>query len=268
MDWSTRMEDAILKLRRGEEQFKTLLSKLETINVKNPIKLDFKQTESPSDTLEYALYVSYVPVIEKEVGILLGETVQSFRISLDYLAWTLVRKSGITLTEKQERYVAFPMGKDKADFATQVKKNNLSHLLSGQLTIIEKYQPYQNTTAGISIGYLQKLSNTDKHRIIVPVGIVPREFEAKLKPEGANILEIQKCYFDGQELSNDTTVLTIVMDGEPQKWNALMEFKASFAISNSIIEPPPSFALAPLDQVFEGIRQTCFEVISEFRYIS
>jgi hypothetical protein len=68
-------------------------------------------------------------------------------------------------------------------------------------------------------------------------------------------------------LSNGTIILTLVTDGEPEKWKALMELKASFAIPKSIIEPPPLFTLAPVDQVLEGIRQTCFDVISEFRYI-
>jgi hypothetical protein len=135
---------------------------------------------------------------------------------------------------------------------------------------MEKYQPYQNTTGGISMGYLRELSNADKHRIIVPVYASSKESEIKIKdkPVGANLLGVRRDYIDGEELKIGAKIFTLVMDGEPEKWGGLfMNIIGVYVLPHSIIKPPPLFTLAPVDQVIEGIRQTCFDVISEFRHI-
>lgn len=264
------LDDVIHKYERGEEQLKNFLAKLKDIEVKTPLECEFKRIESLPDTYEYGLFILNVPSIDKELGILLGETVQSFRISLDYLTWALYKANGEKLNEKQERKVAFPISQTKEAFESQIKQNHLSGFPPDQLTIIEKYQPYQNTTGGISMGYLQKISNTDKHKLILRVCVSPKESEIRFKdkPVGANLLGVKIDYIDGEELVSGAKVFTIIMDGEPEKWGSLsMQIKCVYVLPQSIIEPPPQLALAPIDQVVEGIRQTCFDVISEFRYV-
>ena len=256
------LNNAILKFSRGEKQLSELLSKLK--DDRNNCKLEFKRVESSPDIFEYAVYVSNVPMIDKEVGLLLGETIQSFRISLDYLAWALVEATGKKLNKKEEKKVAFPLADNISTFQKNTKLC-LPDVPQDQLAIIEKYQPYQTTKVGLTMGYLQKISNTDKHRIIVPVGIAPQEIDAKLKPKGAKILEDKKEPIDGQELSNGTKLLTLFTDGIPEKWNASIGLKVVFIVPRDIVKPPPSYDLAPLDQVFEGIRQTCFSLIYEFK---
>lgn len=258
------LDDAVLRLQRGEKQRDNLLAQLSDFLRANPLKLEFKLNPQ-SEAFEYSLYVIDVPEIGKDIGILLGEAIQSFRISLDYLTWALVEASGKKITESEERNVAFPMADTREWFERNVDKY-LPNIFREQLSIIERYQPYQNSELGYAIKYLKTLSNTDKHRIIVPVLVSPLGLEAKLRPVGAHILKLHKDYRDGQELRSGDKILTILMDGKPEKWQAKMELQAVPVVPHSMIEPPPQYALVTLEKVFEIIQQTCFAIISEFKY--
>src|SRR5690242_330242 len=112
------LDDVILKFQRGEKQLIQLQSEFKMIADKGQAKLDF-QRDNQASGFEYTVFVADVPIYGKEIGLLLGEVIQSFRICLDYLAWSLVQECVETLTPNQGREVAFPMAENKKKFEEQ-----------------------------------------------------------------------------------------------------------------------------------------------------
>jgi hypothetical protein len=127
-----QLDDAFYKLNRGKEHVSQLWAniKLTLENYNLEVEIKSKPYPKPSKTTDprpweaFTLCCSNVPVIDKMDEILLGEALQSFRSSLDYLAWAWVaesaKRSGIPLKKKQEQKVMFPMSFTAKDYKEKV----------------------------------------------------------------------------------------------------------------------------------------------------
>jgi hypothetical protein len=110
------------------------------------------------------------------VGLIAGDAVHNARSALDHLVVALAeqgaRKLGITMTEKVEAGLQFPIVTSHDDFVKQVRRGRLEHIECTTRTVIEGHQPYRVSTdpARAQLVKLARLDNADKHRMIVPVG--------------------------------------------------------------------------------------------------
>jgi hypothetical protein len=108
----------------------------------------------------------------------LGDIAHNFRSSLDHLAWTLVeagKRPPDTLTEKQQRQVAFPIAKDAREFSKNVDRN-LPGVRRADLAILRRYQPYCRGPSKARfqcLTILAWMNNIDKHRDLQPVHSLP-----------------------------------------------------------------------------------------------
>lgn len=130
------LDDAFNKLSRGKEHVAQLWTNikltLDKYNLETEIKS--KPYPKPSNSTDprsweaFTLYCPSIPFIDKMDEILLGEALQSFRSSLDYLAWAWVaesaKKSGVPLKKQQEQKVMFPMS-----FTAKAFKDKVGQLL-------------------------------------------------------------------------------------------------------------------------------------------
>jgi hypothetical protein len=117
--------------------------------------------------------------------------------------------------------------------------------------------------------YLRALSNTDKHRIIVPVVVFPEAVEVKAEPKGARLLSIDRDYILGDALEDGTKLFTVNLEGQSLKdveMNMQVRISASPAFSTSLIVPPPPYAAVTMEKVMEIISSTCFDILSRFRF--
>src|SRR5258706_12447574 len=91
------LDDAFHKLERGKEQlvdFAAIIKKnFDEKSFSHIIEAQpYPKPPESRDSLPwnlYTLYIKSVPTISKRDGILMGEIIQNFRSSLDYLAWAM-----------------------------------------------------------------------------------------------------------------------------------------------------------------------------------
>ena len=180
------LDDALHKLERGKEHLANLydliLGRLQKQKVSHEIKLN--SYTKPPDTRTFSVYTvifSALPVIGWEGGILLGETVQCFRSSLDYFAWAMVSKMCRgRFTVKEMKSVEFPVARTRKGFRDGVDKS-LPHTTNEQRAFFERYQPYRRSDDCRFMRYLRILSNTDKHRVIIPIYTYPETIDVDFR---------------------------------------------------------------------------------------
>jgi hypothetical protein len=107
--------------------------------------------------------VTQLPNIRTDYGLSLGDTVQNFRSALDHLAWGLV-KVGRDPRPKDPKGVQFPMATSYKSFRNQ----RLPGVPREYRAIIRNYQPYKSGEKPKAIRWLRDLSDTDKHRVLIP----------------------------------------------------------------------------------------------------
>jgi hypothetical protein len=108
-----------------------------------------------------------VPTFRIECGLALGDALQNYRASLDHLAWTLVTLTGRKMTRREERSVYFPMATSRREFENRVNRW-LPGVPATQRAVVRRYQPYRRDEHAKALRLLNRLSNVDKHRALVP----------------------------------------------------------------------------------------------------
>ena len=114
---------------------------------------------------------------------------------------------------------------------------------------------------------LQKLSNTDKHRVIVPTLTVPREVKGKLKYDTSK-LQLVHATLDlkpGDEMKVGTKVVTFVLAGIDDKVSMEnVEMESVVIFPRDVIRPwLRDGAFIDAEAVLHDISETCAEFIAE-----
>jgi hypothetical protein len=269
------LDDAFHKLERGKKQLvdftarirrnfdeKSFRHRIETHPYTKPSGI-----KDPRPWTLYTLYFSSVPTFTKQDGILMGEIIQSFRSALDYLAWALYIKSGKGVKSFQERQVAFPMLTSDTDLTREFNKR-LPNVPANERAFIEGYQPYQSTDSAMYIGWLNTLSNTDKHRVIIPVANFPLEgkIEFVYGSWGQMITPIPHLE-DGQEIKEGTKIFSAILAGTPPLKRPVDVNPATLRIATIIpmdlIKARPPFEAVTMSSALNCIRKVCVEILTE-----
>jgi hypothetical protein len=91
----------------------------------------------------------------------------NYRGALDHLAWLVVRRARAGLSAKAKRQVQFPLARSRASFHER-RQQQMPGVSDEVWEFVERYQPYRRTLMGKGMRYLRNLSDTDKHRSLVP----------------------------------------------------------------------------------------------------
>jgi hypothetical protein len=125
---------------------------------------------------------------------------QNIRNALDYLVYELsppeVRKQGKT---------AFPIHDTERGFETDGRQR-IREVTGDALALIERFQPYKRTKPPSNdlLSVLRRLSNRDKHRLLLPVAAAVSESESRVASGNA---EIQFTYYKPGPVKHDGTIL-------------------------------------------------------------
>lgn len=130
----------------------------------HPIAVQIKREPPNGNTA--VVRVSSLPNIRTDYGLTLGDTIQNFRAALDHLAWCLVKVGHDPRPSKPKR-VYFPMAASAKSFRGQVEEW-LPGVPADYRAIIRRYQPYRSGDRAKAIRWLRNLSDTDKHRVLIP----------------------------------------------------------------------------------------------------
>jgi hypothetical protein len=109
-----------------------------------------------------------------EISLCVGDCVHNLRSALDHLVYSIaVHESGRN-PPPDETVLAFPLTKTSAEF--KKAKNRIRTLSINLQKVIEKVQPYNRTTRGLPcvLGALARFDDTDKHRLLKVVALLPR----------------------------------------------------------------------------------------------
>jgi hypothetical protein len=262
---AAKLADPRVKIDRGFEQIEALRTELYAAMESEGHKLDAKLA---SDTYRgqaaLTLTISRLPVFSTGIGLLIGEIVHNLRSALDHLAWHLVPPTRLRkLSVRAAEAVYFPMARTQKGYW-----NGVNRLLPGttndQRAFIEQYQPYHRSAAGRAMRTLRTLSNTDKHRIIVPALYFPVRFKSQLKYEGARQIEHLIRLQPGREMKLGTPLSTWTFSGRPQNVSLDYQLTSSPAFRPALIRPAPGNSIEDVSGTLTTIAETCREIVAHF----
>jgi hypothetical protein len=135
------------------------------------------------ESSRYLMRVRIERPLPVEWSLIVGDFVQNLRAALDHLAWQLVRANG----HSPGRGTAFPIFDSKPSRKSrhpdrQRWNANVAGMHPRAIWLIEAVQPYNGPDGARAhtLAALRRLSNEDKHRVLLPRFVAPRRPEGDL----------------------------------------------------------------------------------------
>jgi hypothetical protein len=161
------LTDVNLRLERAKEHIETVRHQTKAFLERDPKPFDFRAEKAPGtgEAVEYILYAVVREEPPHRLGAPVGDAIQNIRNALDYLVYGLsppkYRRRGKT---------GFPIYDDECLFEVEGRKL-IRGITGDELTLIERFQPYKRTNPARNdpLSILRRLSNKDKHRLLLPV---------------------------------------------------------------------------------------------------
>jgi hypothetical protein len=150
-----------LKLSRSESHIAEIDKAIANYIRREPFSWERKVSSEPNCT---DIILRLNEAIPTEIATVVGDALHNMRSSLDNLASALAVRNGASAT--QQRQVYYPVGQNQADFVN--KCNQLAPIIgmaaSNALAATEVFVGGK----GEKIKSLGEMSNTDKHRLLIP----------------------------------------------------------------------------------------------------
>jgi hypothetical protein len=199
---SPDLSGVFLKLERAEEHIETVREQVESFRKRNPPPFGFRTEETPGQnkSIKYALYATIREEPPRELSLPVGDAIQNMRSALDHLIYELATPSG-----RRSRRLQFPIFTDECEF--KVLSPPLIQSITGdERTLIERVQPYAatNPPSDDPLTVLRKLSNRDKHRLLVPMIAAVSEPDSWV---GSDNAEIRFTYLARGPVEHDTKIV-------------------------------------------------------------
>lgn len=195
---SSVFEGSWAKLGRGAEHFNALEAELARAFDPDAYNVVLYSGEEREGRLCVTYWeVAEFPKAPENTGILVGDTVHNYRSALDHMIWTLVRRRGRmparpSNPKKRDgrRSIQFPFARSGRSFAN-ARNIRLPGVPDGFVNIIKRYQPYRGSYESQVFTLLERLSNIDKHRLIVPTVTGAADTEIEWWGENCEIIDVE-----------------------------------------------------------------------------
>jgi hypothetical protein len=156
-----------LKLRRARVHFDAIAAQVKPIEEPDPGRLDIAFEQVEEGVREYSVHtLPPVTWLTDDAPLIIGEFLHNARGVLDHAIYQVTRG----------RDSAWPCCRNEPGFSTEGMRM-LPGITEPYLTIVKQAQPYyggDGSAAALAfnpIAILTRLSNRDKHRLIIPVGL-------------------------------------------------------------------------------------------------
>ncbi|MBI4261367.1 MAG: hypothetical protein HY658_12470 [Actinobacteria bacterium] len=170
-------------LQAGEHRARLAERLEETLDPdRHPVQIEGRSEWQDGERAGVLFRFSNVPTLGPFVGACVGDIVNNLRVSLDHLVWVLVR-GGSDPRPRKPRAVQFPMAHSRANFDSGLARR-LPGVDAQHVALIRRYQPYLSGRRASGIRMLQRLSNTDKHEVILTTVMAPLSLNLRIVPEG------------------------------------------------------------------------------------
>lgn len=163
-----------LKVKRAKHHIEELESRLSEWFNSDSFRLSI---DNNPDTGNQCFKLAVGESMPEEIPVIIGDAIHNLRSALDFIAIEIVSKAGLSLD-----HVYFPVYEDRANLIDALSKSKIKRVCpQASDLILDRIQPYK--AANPFIWSLNKLSNTDKHRLLMPTintadfSNVPIEYE-------------------------------------------------------------------------------------------
>ncbi len=216
------------KLSRGEEHLAELQDLVNAHVEANPITL-LAEPQGEAPTAEYHIKIEEFNAPDYiDIGVRIGEALHLYRSILENLVWHLVIKNTGQDPPPKPKSIGFPIIDLKRNWSSRGLPK-IESIAEEPATLIRRAQPFRARHAPNPepLGLLATLNNKDKHRVIVPMAIMPKSFK-QVGSVTVNEPDMGfKVISTDQWVEKDATVY-IFRFSKPTYVN--MEFHGTFAI--------------------------------------
>jgi hypothetical protein len=161
------LKGVMLKLERAYWLIDDVRDKIQTFTEQNPTPFGFTAETSVGEgqTVEYLLRAVIREKPPIGLATVIGDAVQNMRASLDYLVYELAPPE-----VQKKRKTQFPIFTEESAFKKHAPPM-IEGITGDNSEVIERMQPYNQTNvhANDPLAILNKLSNRDKHRLLIPM---------------------------------------------------------------------------------------------------
>lgn len=205
-----------LKFHRGEQHLKRLDREVEAFvapGKRDPI--DITQNFD-RDHQEWVCTIISVPECPPHWGLLAGEAIHNLRGALDHLVWDLsilyCNREPLDPKDRPWR-TQFPICRKASDWKGSDIQKMVKHINPTHSARIEQLQPYHGWDGPRAhpLLSLNDLSNTDKHRVLRFVTLVPSNWRATIRLETVRHCEVVgesgASHIPGRPLETGTELL-------------------------------------------------------------
>lgn len=212
---SDRIDSIIRRISWAEKRLRELRADMESHFQKNPVVLRSDPQDGPSS--EYLIKVEKAVLPDFiSVGFRVGEIVHALRGALDMSVWHLAVLGHGSDPPPKDWKVQFPIDLSGDSF-TKGPPEAIQSLTRCPQAIIEWSQPYHGRNAPNPelLAILRWLSNTDKHRVITPVAVIPASFQPLGEIVTSGATQLQE-FHTGETVEDGATVYKLVFDQATQ----------------------------------------------------
>lgn len=188
----------------------------------------------------------------------IGDIIHNMRVSLDYLAWAVIGKQRLQMSEREARAITFPIFNNPDDF-TAAESGSLHGLTAETLVAFEAVQPYRPVFAmgRNPLPILHDLDKPHKHRHLLSAAPHVTAIDSAVKGVGAfnaSSYGVEGAFIDGAVVARGTVV------GNPRE--AKVEVYVVFEIAFDDSGPAPREPVLPfLKETANFIREGVFRVL-------
>jgi len=162
------------KIERAETHIANLEATLVAFNKTEPYGFFTEDGPEPGQTLFKIRIKNEIPI---EAILLIGESLQSLKSSLDYTVHELVLANGGTITVR----TGFPIYKGSSPTEYEaMRKPKVKGMRQDAIDYIDGLKPYQG--GNDPIWRINELNNREKHRLLMTAGIGYRHGQADIGP--------------------------------------------------------------------------------------
>lgn len=200
------------------------------------------------------------PTLSDDFPFLFGDAIQNYRAALDHLVWGLVsrfRRGKGRISRRLAKEVQFPMHPTARAFADLKEKRTPGVPDAPHRAFLKRYQPYRRGRGPQSIRWLRYFSDRDKHRVVVPAVMVPKNFQLRVQtPPGVSVIHQEPLVTRPTVLRPETPVtrLTLLAAAEEGR-------EASVRVNSSFELLPVVGRRVPAQTILTMIDETVAEII-------
>lgn len=229
-----------LKLERAQAHIQAVRQQTVAFTERDPAPFGFRTeiTDGPGNSRSYSLYAVVREAPPPELALPVGDAIQNMRSSLDHLAYQFATSKG-----RRSNKLQFPIFLDECRFKV-LGPERMTSITGDERALIERVQPFNATDPATDnpLAILRKLSNLDKHRLLIPLITAVSATDVWVASDNA---DIRWTHLEGGPVEHDAEI--VAFTATPQDPSKDMEVHAQSGLQIELADTGASFEIGVVD---------------------